>query len=571
MDRIGRMRSRSVSRTTIAVLLLLAASPVGADSWGPPTKEHWSNNGRWALVLGFAGGNTLSLCQKTDDGLKEYWRRGYVHRVWPPHLAYVADDGQYIVLKDVYHNLGYGNVIVVLGPHGKVLGSYQLSDLLSPNEIRDTPHSVSSIWWSRGARFSLLDSDRTFAFITQQGTLRCFDLPTGSLLDPDQNERQRIVDELFPELDAWLESDDPSQRVRGMTLLGGLKTERAIATAQRLLHDRTPTKKIKQDNEGETDLYGVQAAAAKALLRLKGTAAIASLEPLLDQTNAPTRASLLASLSDVDHVGYRRVETADTPVLIAMWERLAEHPAADVRNKALVERLQRDDGSYVLKYPDLVDSETTAIRGAAVRSLIQSDSPDVIPLLATRLKDPDRLIRRSALQNLVDRKLPGIETILAAHLDDDFQAIRTDVICRLAPRRHPAALEKLNQTILRWRTLDQENQDWLQQNEIETLCQLIANRKLFETRDALRQAQVTDFEKASPFITGALAALGDSTARDTLHHLAQNGDVRQRFHAIEMCRYLGDPQSAFIVQQASQSQDRHMRQAATRELPKFDD
>ena len=32
-------------------------------------------------------------------------------RVWPPYRAYVTDDGNNVVLQDVYHNIGYGKVI----------------------------------------------------------------------------------------------------------------------------------------------------------------------------------------------------------------------------------------------------------------------------------------------------------------------------------------------------------------------------------------------------------------------------------------------------------------------------
>ena len=85
---------------------LVSSPPAFADSWGWPKRDHWSANEKWGLILGFEGGKTLSLCEKTEDGLKEHWRRGYVDSVWPPHRAYVTNDGKYVVLRDVFHNLG---------------------------------------------------------------------------------------------------------------------------------------------------------------------------------------------------------------------------------------------------------------------------------------------------------------------------------------------------------------------------------------------------------------------------------------------------------------------------------
>jgi hypothetical protein len=108
-----------------------------ADSWGPPRKEHWSANERFVLKVGpREPGKGLSLWERTGDGLERRWERGYVDRTWPPHRAHVTGDGRHVVLQDVYHNLGYGNVIVILGGEGKILGSYTLEDFLPKGERR---------------------------------------------------------------------------------------------------------------------------------------------------------------------------------------------------------------------------------------------------------------------------------------------------------------------------------------------------------------------------------------------------------------------------------------------------
>ena len=192
----------------IAVATFLASSPFAfGDSWGSPKRDHWSANEKWGLILGFKGGKTLSLCEKTEDGLIEHWRRGYVDSVWPPHRAYVTNDGKYVVLRDVYRNLGHGKVIVILGDQGKILGSYELNDFLSLDEILQAERSVSSIWWNRHAWFSFIEDDSQFALVTQWGTVRSFDLATGKLLDLSEDQRTKIVNLVLHKPEGWMESE----------------------------------------------------------------------------------------------------------------------------------------------------------------------------------------------------------------------------------------------------------------------------------------------------------------------------------------------------------------------------
>jgi hypothetical protein len=58
----------------------------------------------------------------------------------------VSNAGELLTL-DNWHNLGVGKVLVVYGGDGRVLRSYSLVDIYSPEELRRFEQSVSSISW----------------------------------------------------------------------------------------------------------------------------------------------------------------------------------------------------------------------------------------------------------------------------------------------------------------------------------------------------------------------------------------------------------------------------------------
>ena len=65
--------------------------------------------------------------------------------VAPIHAA-VANDGTLVTL-DNWHNVGYGEIVVIYSPDGKVRKNYRLTDLYPPATIGKIERSVSSIWW----------------------------------------------------------------------------------------------------------------------------------------------------------------------------------------------------------------------------------------------------------------------------------------------------------------------------------------------------------------------------------------------------------------------------------------
>jgi HEAT repeat protein len=458
----------------LILIMTLSAPPTFGDTWGAPTKKHWSANKKWVLKVSYPDDKTLALCEVTEDGFQEHWRRGYVDRVWPPHVAYVTDDGQFVVLRDVYHNLGYEKDIVILGERGKTLGSYELNDFLPQDEIDQAERSVSSLWWNTYAWFSFINDDRQFALVTQVGTVRCFDLPSGQLLDLTADQRAEIVDRVRREAETWVESEVSGERSRGITLLGGMRIEAAIPTAMRLFQDKTRTGSVGRKGKPSAEIYSVQKAAALALTRLMGTEAIPIIEEELSEANWYMAKELLDILNRYDTKSrgfagfYEIIETPESPSVLAMWKRLAKHASADVRNRALCEVLRRDDGTYLLDQPQLIQSESDSVRGAAVMVLAKVESPEALTLLRKAITDEQDGIRRSALSKFIARRPPDIEEVLLPYLQDQYAPIRLDVICELACWRNPAAIEKLRETIASWPDVEPDGEDkWFRRREIQ--------------------------------------------------------------------------------------------------------
>lgn len=69
-----------------------------------------------------------------------------------PVEALVSNDGKYVVTLDNWHAMGYGSdVVVIIGPEGKLVKSFSLKDMLH-EDAENVPTSVSSRWWRKEAR-----------------------------------------------------------------------------------------------------------------------------------------------------------------------------------------------------------------------------------------------------------------------------------------------------------------------------------------------------------------------------------------------------------------------------------
>ena len=109
----------------LACVCFMVPSSLRADSWGPPTLEHWSKNRQYLLRVDEKK-KTLTLLHVTPQGKTRLWstpppRDG---TFFTPYTAHVRDDGRYVVLQDQHGGLGYGKVLVFLDEHGQQLHAY---------------------------------------------------------------------------------------------------------------------------------------------------------------------------------------------------------------------------------------------------------------------------------------------------------------------------------------------------------------------------------------------------------------------------------------------------------------
>lgn len=146
----------------VLLLVLVPASPVGADSWpGPRVVSVFSENGdRFVrIVPGASVGDTVGFAGAPRGA---YARGEFYARQPDRSYRLVADvplanpvapvealvsNGGHLLTLDNWHNLGHGPVVAVYGPSGSLLRSYRLEELYDARRLASIPTSVSSRWW----------------------------------------------------------------------------------------------------------------------------------------------------------------------------------------------------------------------------------------------------------------------------------------------------------------------------------------------------------------------------------------------------------------------------------------
>jgi hypothetical protein len=107
-----------------------------------------------------------------------------------PVEVYVSDKGGLVTL-DNWHQIGYGPILVIYDPTGRLVRYWELKDLYTDEEQMKLDRSVSSIQWHTGkARFGTGTAANTFIVPTANGPF-VFDTIKGKLLaSPPRNAGQ---------------------------------------------------------------------------------------------------------------------------------------------------------------------------------------------------------------------------------------------------------------------------------------------------------------------------------------------------------------------------------------------
>jgi hypothetical protein len=176
-----------------AAFLGIAATSVHADSWASPRiREVFSDSRQYfvRILPGESLGDTIGFGgqKKGKYSTAEFYRRAgdrsyrllaeatLLNPVAPVEVL-VANSGALITI-DNWHNVGYGKVVALYTPAGKLVRAYELQDLFEREEIERFPHSVSSIHWRNGPLY-IRDDQKTALITVKSGADFLFGLESG--------------------------------------------------------------------------------------------------------------------------------------------------------------------------------------------------------------------------------------------------------------------------------------------------------------------------------------------------------------------------------------------------------
>ena len=185
--------SRSALRLLGLLLMIAMATPALADSWANPVVREVFSASRDHFVrvipgtnlgdtFGFAGAPkganaTAEFYQRQPDRSYRLTATATLLNPVAPVDFFVTDGGQLATI-DNWHNRGYGSVVAVYDPHGKLVRAYKLADLFTKSEIDSAQHSVSSIAWHQGPVYINQDQ-RTLYLMVSSGRDMVIGLETG--------------------------------------------------------------------------------------------------------------------------------------------------------------------------------------------------------------------------------------------------------------------------------------------------------------------------------------------------------------------------------------------------------
>jgi hypothetical protein len=187
------MRRVAFKSLLLGTVLSLTTIPVRADDWAAPQmKEVFSASREYFVRVtpGESLGDTFGFAgqKKGKYAAAEFYRRHQdrsyrlvtevvlLNPVAPVEF-FVSNDGRLATI-DNWHNIGYGKVVSIYDPRGKVVQSYELSDLFQDEEIKAFGRSVSSIHWRKGPAYIRQDQ-KTLLITVKSGGDFLFGLETG--------------------------------------------------------------------------------------------------------------------------------------------------------------------------------------------------------------------------------------------------------------------------------------------------------------------------------------------------------------------------------------------------------
>ncbi|HLJ57789.1 MAG TPA: HEAT repeat domain-containing protein, partial [Chthonomonadaceae bacterium] len=370
---------------------------------GPaPRLEYRSANARFALRID-EHRQTLTLLRRDSPRQSPVWTvASPIHGgLGIPAAAYIRDDGDSIVLRDQYAELGEGDVLVFLDGRGQVLRSYTLADLFSMSEILAFRHSISSIWWSVPGLFRFANAGDTFGFIVQSGVVGVFDARTGERLPDDSAQAIAFRREAIAVSRADLRGGGVS---RGVMVAGVLKDASSVRLLKKLLRDPSYCEQITSNRRGR--YYGLQIDAGAALVRILGKAAAPDLEARLESCEPMMAEHWIELLKDAGGAG-------TSPAI----RRYAGNSDPDLRSAAICAQIEYGSVDTVRRNRKWLADPDERVRYAAIRRTAEAGGTQDIPSLRDALNASDSTVRLWSLRGLARLGPPDTDRILRQHID----------------------------------------------------------------------------------------------------------------------------------------------------------
>ena len=120
------------------------------------------------------------------------------------------------------------------------------------------------------------------------------------------------------------------------------------------------------ESESSEEIFGVQIAAARALLYLRHTNAIPLIEAAAVNSNPSMQERFLLTLSEFEKAVDREDDPEYTVALIELWHRLANRPQRVLRDYAVRQLLLAETAKYLLAHPELIEDPNRTIRREAL-------------------------------------------------------------------------------------------------------------------------------------------------------------------------------------------------------------
>jgi HEAT repeat protein len=521
-----------------------------ADSWRPPKEEHWSANRRFVLRVDWKQ-RTLTLKEKRENGFLPRWSITFPQEDAPVEVS-ITDDGRHVVLRDVWHQVGHGKVLVFLGPSGEVLNTFTLEQLLTAAEILDAPMSISSIWWSQEGLFFLHRRQTQYAFFTRKGTVRVFDLVMGQRVALTPETERAVRSEALRRVRKDLAHSDPDRRMAAASQAGFLGDRSSIPTLRRLLDDRASGGRISWVFDGQSGRYeshGVQYAAGEALLALLGSRAGLLFERQLIQAAPLQTAHWLWLLAQTG-------EARSSPIV----RRLTRSPDHRIRRAAIEAMLAGDDGTLLHRNIRWATDHDPYVRSRALEILSEHARKEDAQVLRAALNDRHMTNALWALRALIRLKPHDLDAILRRCAQRRDAPEADDAIIELARRGDAASLRR----ILSWvQSLSSKQPGEVGGSfDVQKVCRFLAERKDPQFAPALKAASQISSLRVRRSVFGALAALGDAEAFKRLREFARQGEPLDRAMAIEWLGFLKDRTSLDFLRQQLRDPEPWVRDAA---------